>query len=83
MRAYTLDSSSPLPRYYQIYSVLLAMIEAGEFKEGEALPAERRLAAEFDVTRPTVVKALDLLERDGRITKKQGRGNIVTTPAPL
>ncbi len=72
-----LDPNSPLPRYYQIYSALLAMIQHGELDLGEALPPERHIAEHFGVARPTVVKALDLLEREGLIEKQQGRGNIV------
>lgn len=54
MRAYTLDPN-PLPRCYQIYSVLLALIKVGEFSEGETLPAARRLVAEFIAQRPTAL----------------------------
>ena len=77
MQGRTLDSSSPLPRYYQIYSALLAMIEAKELEVGGSLPPERHIADAFGVSRPTVVKALDLLAQEGRIEKQQGRGNII------
>ena len=80
MQGHTLDPNSPLPRYYQIYSALLARIESGELKNGEVLPAERQLADSFGVARPTVVKALELLRREGRLEKQQGHGNIVLTP---
>ena len=77
MKGQFLDPNSPLPRYYQIYSALLNMIETGELAAGQPLPPERQIADSFCVARPTVVKALDLLEREGRLTKQQGRGNIV------
>lgn len=75
-----LDPTSPLPRYYQIYSALLAMIQSGELVVGEALPPERQIAELFGVARPTVVKALDLLEREGLIEKQRGRGSFVLEP---
>ena len=33
-------------------------IDAGKYKVGERLPAERELAIEFDVSRPTVREAI-------------------------
>ncbi len=72
-----LDNNSPLPRYYQIYGVLLKQIHSGEFAVGEALPPERHIAQQYGVARLTVVKALDLLARDGLIDKQQGRGTFV------
>ena len=80
MKGRRLDVNSPLPRYYQIYSALLSMMKLGDLAVGEALPPERQIAESFGVSRPTVVKALDLLAREGRIEKQQGRGNIVLEP---
>ncbi len=71
------DPTNPLPRYYQIYSALLASIESGSLRVGDVLPAERQIAEQYGVARLTVVKALDLLEQEGRISKQQGRGNFV------
>jgi GntR family transcriptional regulator, arabinose operon transcriptional repressor len=72
-----LDTTSPLPRYYQIYSALLARIKTGELKAGDALPPERQIAEQYGVARLTVVKALDLLARDKLIDKQHGRGTFV------
>lgn len=80
MNGRRLDLKSPLPRYYQIYSALLSMIQLGELAVGEPLPPERSIAEAFGVARPTVVKALDLLEREGLIEKQQGRGSFVLEP---
>lgn len=77
MSGHALDPNSPLPRYYQIYNVYLSMIESGELSAGQSLPPERHIAESFGVSRPTVVKALDLLAREKRIEKQQGRGNII------
>ncbi|MCA9837081.1 MAG: LacI family DNA-binding transcriptional regulator [Trueperaceae bacterium] len=77
MQDQNLDPNSPLPRYYQIYSAFLTMIQNGDLAVGDALPPERQIAEQFGVARPTVVKALDLLEHEGLIEKQQGRGNIV------
>ena len=42
------------------------------------LPAERLLAAELGVSRRSLRHALDVLEAEGRITRHQGRGTLVT-----
>ncbi len=83
MSGHSLDPNSPLPRYYQIYNVYLSMIESGELSAGQSLPPERHIAESFGVSRPTVVKALDLLERERLITKQQGRGNIILKTTPV
>lgn len=75
-----IDPTSPVPRYYQIYHALREAIMAGEFEPGQALPAERQLAEGCKVARLTVVKALDLLERDGLIDRQHGRGTFVLEP---
>ena len=61
------DPNDPLPRYYQIYTSLLERIQSGEFTPGSAIPTERELGDEYGVSRITVIKALDMLERDGHM----------------
>jgi len=77
MSEYTVDSTDPLPKYYQVYTSLRARIHAGEFAPGDALPAERQLSADYGVSRITVIKAKDLLARDNLIMHQQGRGSFV------
>lgn len=50
---------------------------------GERLPSEIQLMKEFDATRSTVRAALQLLEREGLIVSKQGRGWYVTEHDPV
>ena len=76
----TVDASSPLPLYYQVYRSLLGRIRGDEYTPGDALPPERRLTELYGVSRITVVKALDLLERDGVIERQHGRGTFVREP---
>lgn len=76
-----LDPHSPFPRYYQIYSTLREGILSGEYPPGQALPAERQIAKAYGVARLTVVKAFDLLERDGLIDRQHGRGTFVIEPS--
>ncbi|MGJ8572034.1 MAG: FadR/GntR family transcriptional regulator [Hoeflea sp.] len=50
-------------------------------KPGERLPAERALTAELGVTRNTLRKALDALEREGTIWRHVGKGTFVAATA--
>ncbi|MGQ7793857.1 FadR/GntR family transcriptional regulator [Faunimonas sp. B44] len=61
---------------------LRRMIAAGDLVPGERLPPERTLAAELQVNRATLRKALGRLEQEGLISRHVGRGTFVgTAPA--
>lgn len=49
-------------------------MDAGQFKPGDRLPAERDMAEMLDVSRTTVRAAIAILEREGRISVRRGRG---------
>lgn len=80
----TIDVNDPLPLYYQVYESLLNRVQAREFAPGEAIPGLRQLVTEYGVSSITVIKAVDLLQQNGWVRKKQGKGTIVleqsTTP---
>lgn len=65
-------------RYMEIRDRIAAQIEDNTLKAGEQLEPETRLAESYDVSRPTVRQALDLLERDGYVIRTQGRGTFVS-----
>lgn len=77
MFSYTVDPGNPLPLYFQVYTSLSERIKSGEFNPGDVLPAERQLVKDYGVSRITIVKALDLLERDHLIERQHGRGTFV------
>jgi len=64
-------------KYLKIYNELAKQIETGEIKPKSQLPSENRLSKEYDLSRGTVRKALDLLVQNGYIQKVQGKGSIV------
>ena len=74
------DRASPLPLYHQLYQVLLAKIEKGEWKPGATTPTEKDLSAQYDLSRTTVRQALQQLVSDGYLTRRQGQGTFVTQP---
>lgn len=66
-----------LPRAEQIERAVRDRIEQGRYASGEYLPPERLLAAQFNVSRPTLRKALAPLARDGWIENIAGKGTRV------
>lgn len=63
--------------YKRVYSNLRKQIQGGVYKEGELLPSENELSQLHQITRSTVRRALNQLETDGYIIKRQGKGSIV------
>jgi GntR family transcriptional repressor for pyruvate dehydrogenase complex len=53
------------------------MILDGSLELGEKLPAERELAKQFDVSRPSLREAIQRLESKGLLTRRQGGGTYV------
>ena len=62
-----IQSIEPRRLYRQIADQLRALIKAGEFPFGTRLPAERDLAAQLAVSRPSVREALIALEVEGLV----------------
>ncbi|HYB44230.1 MAG TPA: GntR family transcriptional regulator [Candidatus Methylomirabilis sp.] len=69
-----------LPRYHQIALSLRERIAQGSPAPGQRLDNQRKLASEFGVTLMTLRQALELLERDGLITRRHGLGTFVSSP---
>jgi len=63
--------------YRQIADQLSALIERGEFLPNERLPAERELARQLGVSRPSVREALICLEIEGKVEVRVGTGVFV------
>ena len=70
-----------IPRYHQIARSLRERIDAGHPAPGERLDTQRSLARAYGVTLMTLRQALELLERDGLITRRHGLGTFVTSPS--
>lgn len=65
-------------KYEEIAEFLRARIAAGEIAPGETIPSGRELAEQWDVSRATAIKAVDVLRNDGVVVAKQGTGFVVT-----
>ena len=64
-------------KYFKLYLSFKKEIESGAYKNSEKLPTEIELAEQYNVSRPTVAKALDLLRRSGHIERVSGVGTFV------
>jgi GntR family transcriptional regulator, hexuronate regulon transcriptional repressor len=64
--------------YQELARKLIAELASGAFAVGDRLPAERELAADHDVSRPTVREAIIALEVQGLVEVRVGSGAFVT-----
>jgi len=65
--------------YQRVAERLAEVIASGEYPVGSRLPAERKLAERFNVSRPTVREAIIALELAGCVEVKGGSGVYVTS----
>ncbi|WP_396434973.1 FadR/GntR family transcriptional regulator [Limnohabitans sp.] len=78
-----LHTVAPQRLYRQIADQLRLLMVSGEFALGSRLPAERDLALQLGVSRPSVREALIALEVEGMIEVRTGSGIYVQrTEAP-
>ena len=71
------DPQSAEPIFEQIVYQVKGAVARGEAAQGDKLPSVRSLAREISVNPNTVVRAYELLERDGLIVCRQGAGCFI------
>jgi len=72
-----LDTSSGKSLYQQIAGIIAQKIKSRDLPPGTRLPAERDLAALFEVSRTTAINAYRLLEQEGLVRTRVGSGTYV------
>ncbi|MFF5537003.1 GntR family transcriptional regulator [Streptomyces cinerochromogenes] len=65
------------PKYVRLAQTIQRRIEDGTYAAGTRVPSENQFVQAFGMSRPTVVRALELLKRDGWLESRQGYGTIV------
>jgi len=75
----TVGSPSPQPLYRQVKSHLVQRVLAGEWKPGEVLPSEMKLAEAYGLSQGTVRKAIEEMAAEGLVSRQAGRGTFVTS----
>ncbi len=78
MSALSLESDIPL--YSQVVNIVKRNLSAGTLTAGEMLPSETELCRAFNVSRSTIRQAIGILESEGLVVRKQGRGTFVAAP---
>jgi GntR family transcriptional regulator, trehalose operon transcriptional repressor len=68
-------------KYISIYHKLIEQIEKGIFTVGSKIPSEKSLMEQFDVSRDTIRKSLQMLEQNGYINKVKGKGSFILDTA--
>ena len=63
--------------YLQIKDDILKKIESGQYKQDQTIPTELELASYYQVSRPTIRHAIELLVDQGYLEKRKKRGTIV------
>ena len=75
-----LSRQGRIPLHQQIYEVLRAKIQQGEWGTGVLFPTEMDLMAEYRVSRATIRQVMERLVGEGLIYRQQGRGTFVSEP---
>ncbi|MCR8644669.1 trehalose operon repressor [Paenibacillus sp. N1-5-1-14] len=66
-----------MTKYELIIEAVVQKIEAGKWKEGHKIPSETELMDEYEASRGTVRKAVDLMQERGYVQKIHGKGVFV------
>lgn len=76
-KAQSVERHGTVPAYIQVAAALRRRIETGEWAPGAKISTLEELEAEFQLARVTVRQAVGLLEKEGLVTRRQGRGTFV------
>ena len=72
-----LNKSSSVALYQQLVDEIKEMISSGKLSEGDRIMTELELSRNYDISRITVRKAIEILVEEGILIKKQGIGTFV------
>lgn len=76
------ERSSETPAYRWLYASVRAAILEGRLRPGTQLPASRELAAQYGLSRGTIVRAFDELKSEGYLEGNLGSGTYVSKILP-
>lgn len=66
-----------MEKYLTIYHDVLAKLKEGYWEGAEMLPSENKLASDYNTSRETIRKALNVLMQNGYIQKVRGKGSVI------
>lgn len=74
-----LQNDNILPLYLQLTDKIRKDIDSGIYKRGQKIPTELELCDLYGVSRITVRKALNELEKENLLVRERGKGTFVAT----
>jgi DNA-binding transcriptional regulator YhcF (GntR family) len=77
------STEKPAAAAEQVVNHVRGLIENGNLRSGDRLPAERELARELGVSRPSVRSGLKTLAAMGVVQIRQGAGTFITAGPPV
>ncbi len=83
MQNYTFETDEAfqhVPKYFRIQQELLENIRTKRWVPGSTIPSEADLCTQYQVSRGTIRRALDELERQGLISRSPGKQTVVNAP---
>jgi GntR family transcriptional regulator len=76
-KPFKIDPADNSPLYLQLARKLAQDVREGRYRAEQALPSERTLSEQLDVSRVTARKAIDQLVDQGLVVRKRGSGNYI------
>jgi GntR family transcriptional regulator len=76
----------PLPLYHRVTLALRQSVQEGIYAPAAPMPGEHELAAAHGVSRITIRRALQTLQREGLVVRRRGAGTFAApppAPAPM
>ena len=77
-----LGAQGALPLHRQLYESLRRAMQGGKLTAGERLPSSRELAQDLNLSRNTVVAAINQLSVEGYLASRVGSGTYVNENVP-
>lgn len=74
---FQIDENAGIPKYRQIISSVYKAIEQGNLKKGDKIPSLNEICQSFDLSRDTVMVALNELKARGVVTSVPGKGYYI------
>ena len=75
-----LDTSSPVPLYYQLAQIINKQIDSGNFKPGQEIWSEDEMTRMYGISKTSVRRAIQELVQKGVIVTQRGKRACVTRP---
>ncbi len=72
-----IDKNSVIPIYYQLYNLLLDLIDNNVYKPHDRLPSENELAIKYGISRQTAQRSINQLVSQGMAYRVKGKGTFV------